>query len=333
MPLTCILQQQDLMTEAITKALRSTHVHNLIVSNIQEALHRQKDSIKDMIRKALQLVRYPQHPPEDVGTTEMWDVCIVKDIITSVVRNEVPFRRIDDVIMLGINEILQSAQLNNFLMDMIKELLVSGEWDSIIQEIFRNMLDSQHEGRSVAVALAMAVPFRQLDDILLDIFAELVSSGELDDIMVNAISEMLQSGKLDGIISNTIALLENQVRLVINGIAMVDSMNSRTNINSLSTNSMNLIWHYLSKGGAVKKDILGILNDCGMEKWNMVWKMFSVKYFQSRMQCNVYQWAWVHAVSCYFLKYQITKHDQTYTWPLFRITVTVYCIFSFADRC
>ena len=190
------------MTNAIREALRSTHLTNLIVCATQIALDRQEDSSSDMIRKALRSVGCAQHS---------------KEVVTSVIRNKVPFRWIDNVILLGINDMLPSGQLNDFVLDTIGGLLVSGALDNILQDEVRNMMLPQHEideNESEMATVVETVPLRQLDDILLDIFNELMDSGELDDIHLSIVSEMLQTGKFDGIIRNTLALFENEVRLV-----------------------------------------------------------------------------------------------------------------------
>ena len=210
-PVTCSLQQQDLMTKAITEVLRSTHVYNLIVCAIHEMLDNQEEGVIGMITKALQLVWYAQHSTEAVETMEP---SVVKGIMTSVIRNEAPFRWIDNVVIYGVNDMLPSGQLNNFMMDIIKELLASGELDGSIQDGVRNVLLSKHEDEGEMVAISLSVPSRQLDDILLDIFAGLLSSGELDDILVSAVSDVLKSGKWDSTISNTFALLQNEVTLI-----------------------------------------------------------------------------------------------------------------------
>ena len=232
------VQQQDLITKAITDALRSPHVNNLIVCATQETLDRQEGNVTDMITKALQLVWYTQRSTEVAETMEP---SLFKDTLTSVIRNEVPFRRIYDFITLGINELLPSGELNSFLMDSIKELLTSGGLDSVIQEGVTSVLLSQeNEPATVAIPMAggqshsqetamtaepMAAPSRQLEGILLDIFDKLVICGELDDILVSAVSERLQSGKLDGIISKYIAFLEKGVELAYD-IATIHLMKS-----------------------------------------------------------------------------------------------------------
>ena len=216
-PVSLTLRQQDLMTNVITDVLRSTHRNSFIVCSIQEVLDRQDERVSDMVRKALQLVWYAQHSTEGFG------VSIVKEIMTSVIRNEIPFRQIDGVIILGINDMLPSGQLNNFIMDTIQDLLASGDLDNTIHDGVQNLLFSQHEDPTAIAALAMLVSSRQLDDILLDIFAEFMSAGKLDDIFVSAISHMLQSEKMDRIIRISITLLENEVRL-IHGIATVHSI-------------------------------------------------------------------------------------------------------------
>ena len=113
---------------------------------------------------------------------------------------------------------LRLAQLNNFLMDIMKELLVSGELDGVIQAKVKQMHQSLQEDLTAMVELSMALPSRQLDDILLDTISEVMCSRGLDFILICAVTEVLQTGILDGIILKSIAQLQHGVRLVI-GIA------------------------------------------------------------------------------------------------------------------
>ena len=61
------------------------------------------------------------------------------------------------------------------------------------------------------VEVSLAAPSRQLNDILLNTFSELVCSGDLDDTITGAISDVLQFRTLDGIILDTIPQLAKKV--------------------------------------------------------------------------------------------------------------------------
>ena len=205
--------QPDLMTNAIVRALRSAHLNNLIICAIQEALDGQKENASDMIRKALQLVWYVQHSNKFMENIELSNVIIAKDTMTSVFQNEVQFRRIDNVILMGINEMLPSGQVNRFLMGTMKNLLASGKLDDIIEVGTRQMLHLEQDDKTAMIQISMVVPSRQLDAIILDILVEILNAGDLDDLLVSAVSEMLQCGKLDDIIMNIMTHLQKEVRL------------------------------------------------------------------------------------------------------------------------
>ena len=213
MPMTWGLRQQDLVTKAVSEALRSTNLNNLVVCAIQNALSQQKGNTKDIIKRALQLAGYGQH---SAGLMEPSGV--MKDnapINMFVFRNEAPFRQIDNAILLGIKEMLASGQLNRFLMGIMKELLVFGELDSFIKAGIKQIQHSCEGDIATMVELSMAVPTRQLDDIVLNTFSELMCSGDLDDTIIGTISDVLQSRTLDGIISDIFPQLAKKVILLI----------------------------------------------------------------------------------------------------------------------
>ena len=102
----------------------------------------------------------------------------------------------------------------------MKELLVSGELDGVIQAEVKQMDQSLQEDLTAMVELSMALPSRQLDDILLDTISEVMCSRGLDFILICAAKDVIHAGILDGIILKSIAQLQHGVWLVI-GIANV----------------------------------------------------------------------------------------------------------------
>ena len=216
--------QQELMAKAISAALRSIRLNNSIVRAIQEALYRQEDSVSDLIRQALQLAWYAEHSINITETIRVWDFDIVKSVTESVIQNDVPFRLIDDVILIGIKIMLPLGQLNHYLMATMKDLLVSGQLDDIVQAGTGQLRHINQDDKAAMIEVSKAVPSRHLDGILLDIFFKLVDSGELNDILVSAVTEMLQSGKLDRIIRKTTAPFLMEVRLVNDIVPLLKSL-------------------------------------------------------------------------------------------------------------
>ena len=209
------------MTKPIKRPRKSARLNNLLLNAIEKAVDQQERNVNDIIRKSLKLARCAQNSAEFIETMHFTGATIDEDTLTSMIRNEVHFRKIYDVILLGINEMMPSVQLHESLMAIMKELLVSGVLDCFIQVVIKDMQQSVQEDVTAMIKLSMAVPSRQLDGIFLDTFSELMCSRELDCILIGAISEVLQSGILDMIILNSISQLQNEVT-VVTGVVSIN---------------------------------------------------------------------------------------------------------------
>ena len=297
MSVTQDLQEHGVMTEAITNVPRSEHLKHRFLSAMQKALHHQKDSVNDMIRKALQLAWCTQNSAEFMETMESWGATTDEDIMISLIRNETPFRKIYDVMILGLNEMLPSAQLYKFLMCTNKELLVSGELDGIIEAGVRQMPQSLQEDITAMVALFRTVSSRQMDSILLNTFHELMYSRELDDILIGVMSGVIQSGILDGDILNTISYLQKEVRELI---SVADGHYIRNIKYVLLIHSDQLksylpnVWYDLHGEAPWWMVILAWSTAHGMGTGIQVWNMFNVNIRMNE--------SFVHVVSSCFLQ-------------------------------
>ena len=208
----CLPQEQVPANKAVKGmllALRSKHLNSLMVRVLKEAFCQKKDSLNDMIRKALHFVWSAQFATEVGEVVRQSGAVVNRETISSVIRNEVSFRQIDYIIVFGINEMLPLEQLDDFLLDTLREMLVSGHLDDIVAGV-KLLHQSQQQQDTWMVAEDES---RRVEEVLLDALTELLGSGELDDILVPAVLDALQTGNFDAVISNTIVQLEKEVRL------------------------------------------------------------------------------------------------------------------------
>ena len=208
----CLPQEQAPVNKAVKgmlEALQSKHLNSLMVRVMKEAFCQKKDSLNDMIRKALHFVWRAQFATEVGEVVRQSGIVMNRETISSVIRNEASFRQIDYIIIFGINEMLPLEQLDSFLLDTLRGLLVSGHLDDIVAGV-KLLHQSQQQQDTWMVAEDDS---RHMEEVLLDALTELLGSGELDDILVPAVLDVLQTGNFDAIISNTIVQLEKEVRL------------------------------------------------------------------------------------------------------------------------
>ena len=207
----CLPQEQlpaNKVVKGMLEALRSKHLKSLMVRVMKEAFCQKKDSLNDMIRKALHFVWSAQFATEFGEVVRQSGIVMNRETISSVIRNKVLFRQIDYIIIFGINEMLPLEQLDDFFLDTFRGLLVSGHLDDIVAGV--KLL---HQSQQQDTWMVAEDDSRHMEEVLLDALTELLGSGELDEILVPAVLGVLQTGNFDTIISNTIVQLEKKVRL------------------------------------------------------------------------------------------------------------------------